>query len=216
MIYLVDDIIGDVRIVLDEDRSGEPLLESGDEEALNLEELIRSKIEEGIDAVHSMAPSRMLDTGHAFGGDETLYWGELESGWVMLPDDWLRLVVFEMSDWERPVYDAIAADTPRARQTRSRVKALRGTAQRPVCVLGVRPEGKVLEFYSCKSRAARVTRGVYIPRAEIDDHGGVEVGEQCYRAAVYNIGALVMAVQGEAERSASLQAKAFGELGIQQ
>lgn len=206
MIYTIDRIVEDVRVCLDQNKTSDALFADGDEESLNLEEVIKSKILEAVERVHVEAPYHLLEQGHNLVEDEnSVYWGDLESGWVLLPDDFLRLVVFEMSDWERPVYSLTTPDSPLYAKQRSRIKGIRGTSQRPVCVLGVRPEGKVLEFYSCKSEEAVVSRAVYIPYPVIEMEGsgsdGVDISERCYLAVVYTVGALTLTTCGEVERA---------------
>ena len=205
MIYQVDRIVRDVRVCLDMNRSDEALLLEGDPETLTLDEIIRSKIVEGVERVHCAAPYPLLEQGHNFeGAADAVYWGELESGWVLLPEDFMRLVVFEMSDWERPVYVPITVDSAEYKKQRSRVKALRGVAQRPVCVIVQRPEGLALEFYSCKTTEATISKAVYIPHAEIDASGGVDISERCYQAVVYTIAGLTMTTCGETEKATVL------------
>lgn len=213
MIYQVDNILQDVRICLDENNVSAALISSGDIDTLSLNDIIRSKIVEAVDSVHKVAPYYLLEGGHDIidaqsGGlvgsnyGIAIHWGDLESGWILLPSDFLRLVVFEMSDWERAVYEVIStADIDYAKQ-RSRFKGLRGTVQKPVCVLAMRPEGKVLEFYSCKSENATVSRAQYIPYAEIDNNGGVDISERCYKAVVYTIAGLSLLSCGEAQKAA--------------
>lgn len=198
MIYQIDRIIKDIRVCLDENETNEALLTSGDVETLTLDEIIKSKILEAVERVHLNAPSYLLEGGHNFG--DAIYWRELESGWVLLPQDFLRLVVFEMSDWERAVYTAISTDDPDYEKQRSRFKGVRGTAQKPVCAIAIRPEGRVLEFYSCKSTDAQVSRAMYIPYPEIDEYGGVDISERCYKAVVYTVASLTLITLGEAEK----------------
>lgn len=188
----------DVRICLDQNMESDALIESGDIDTLALDEIIKSKILEAIQRVHRDAPNYLLEGGHNFG--DAVYWRELESGWVLLPKDFLRLVVFEMDDWEQAVYQAISTDDPEYQKQRSRFKGIRGTAQRPVCVIAIRPEGRVLEFYSCKSTDAQVSRAMYIPYPSIDDDGGVDVCERCYNAVVYTAAGLTLITCGEVER----------------
>ena len=158
MIYLVDRIVRDVRVCLDENRTGEALLTEGDAETLTLDEIIRSKIVEGVERVHCAAPYPLLEQGHNFeGAADAVYWGELESGWV-----------------------------------------------RPVCAVVQRPEGLALEFYSCKTTEATISKAVYIPHAEIDSGGGVDISERCYQAVVYTIAGLTMTTCGEAEKATVL------------
>ena len=209
MIYNIDKIMEDVRVCIDQNMTSEALVESGDIDTLALDEIIKSKILEAIQRVHMEAPPYLLENGHNFG--DAVYWKEMESGWVLLPSDFMRLVVFEMDDWERAVYTAISVDDPDYEKQRSRIKGIRGTAQKPVCVLALRPEGKVLEFYSCKSTDAQVSRAMYIPYPVIDDDGGVDVSERCYNAVVYTAAGLTLMTCGEANQATALSdlAKTF-------
>lgn len=198
MIYQLGKIIEDVRICLDQNIKNEALLDSGDLDTLALDEIIKSKILEAVQRVHMEAPNYLLESGHNFG--DAVYWGDLESGWVLLPEDFMRLVVFEMDDWETAVYQAISTDDPEYEKQHSRFKALRGTSQRPVCAIAIRPEGRVLEFYSCKSKEAQVSRAVYIPYPKIDANKGVDISERCYKAVVYTAAGLTLMTCGEVEK----------------
>ena len=202
MIFQIDKIMQDVRICIDENMQSDALIESGDIDTLGLDEIIKSKILEAIQRVHSDAPNYLLEGGHNFG--DAVYWRELESGWVLLPKDFLRLVVFEMDDWEQAVYQAISTDDPEYEKQHSRFKGIRGTAQRPVCAIGIRPEGKVLEFYSCKSKNAQVSRAIYMPYPKIDEDGGVDISERCYNAVIYTAAGLTLLTCGETEKGNSV------------
>lgn len=198
MIYQLDKIMQDVRICLDQNMTSDALLESGDIDTLALDDIIRSKILEAVQRVHMDAPNYLLEGGHNFG--DAVYWRELESGWVLLPPDFMRLVVFEMDDWEQAVYQAISTDDPEYEKQRSRFKGIRGTAQRPVCAIAIRPEGRVLEFYSCKSKNAQVSRAMYIPYPKIDEDNGVDICERCYNAVIYTAAGLTLLTCGEVEK----------------
>lgn len=192
----------DVRICIDQNMESDALIESGDIDTLALDEIIKSKILEAIQRVHMDAPNYLLEGGHNFG--DAVYWRELESGWVLLPPDIMRLVVFEMDDWEQAVYQAISTDDPEYEKQRSRFKGIRGTAQRPVCAIAIRPEGRVLEFYSCKSKNAQVSRAMYIPYPKIDEDNGVDICERCYNAVVYTAAGLTLLTCGETEKGNSV------------
>lgn len=202
MVYKVDDIMRDVRVCLDQNMTSDQLLQTDDMDTLSLDDIVRSKILEAVVRVHTIAPTHLLEAGHNFG--DAIFWGDLESGWVLLPHDFLRLIVFEMSDWERAVFNAITPEAPEYALQRQRVKALRGTAQRPVCVLTTRPEGRALEFYSCKSENAYVRRGQYLPYPVIDEEGGIDISERCYTAVVYAAASLVSLTLGEADKASAL------------
>lgn len=192
----------DVRICLDQNMMSDALLESGDIDTLSLDEIIKSKILEAVQRVHMSAPNYLLESGHNFG--DAVYWRELESGWVLLPPDFMRLVVFEMDDWEQAVYQAISTDDEEYEKQRSRVKGIRGTSQRPVCAIAIRPEGRVLEFYSCKSTDAKVSRAIYIPYPKVDEDGGVDISERCYDAVVYTAAGLTLVTCGEVDKGNNL------------
>lgn len=201
-VYHLDEIAGDVRIALDQNTTSDVLKEIGDVDTLALNDIIKSKIIEAVKRVHSSAPPYLLDGGHNF-GDE-VYWQKCESGWVLLPEDFMRFVVFQMSDWERAVFYPISVDDPEYEKQSSRFKGIRGTTQRPVCAISIRPEGRVLEFYSCKSQDATVSRAVYLPYPQIDKYGAIEICQRCYDAVVYTIAALVLTTFGDVEKSSAL------------
>lgn len=202
MVFSIHDVMRDVRICLDQNMTNEQLLLTGDIETLALDDIIRSKIIDAVVRVHCNAPTYLLEEGHNFG--DAIFWNDLESGWVLLPHDFMRLIEFEMSDWERAVFTAISPTDSAYALQRQRIKALRGTAQKPVCVISSRPEGKVLEFYSCKSTAAYVRRAQYLPYPEIDRNGGIDICERCYTAVIYAIASLVLITLGESEKASAL------------
>ncbi len=204
MVFQLDRIVRDVRACLDENRTDTALLDAGDTETLTLDEIIKSKVLEGVERVHTSAPYHLLEQGHNFEDEaDAVYWGDQESGWVLLPEDFMRLVVFEMSDWERPVFVPISTDDVQYKHQRSRWKGLRGTVQRPVCAVVQRPEGLALEFYSCKTAEATIAKAVYVPHAEVDDHGGVDISERCYQAAINMIAGLTLTTCGEDDRASA-------------
>lgn len=205
MVYNIHDVMRDVRICLDQNMTSEQLLQDDDVDTLALDDIVRSKILEAVVRVHSNAPTYLLEEGHNFG--DAVFWGDLESGWVLLPQDFMRLIVFEMSDWERAVYEAISPTDPKYALQRQRIKALRGTAQKPVCAIAMRPEGRVLEFYSCKSKEAYVRRAQYLPYPKIDRNDGIDISERCYTAVKYTAASLILLTLGESDK-----ASAFAEL----
>lgn len=201
-IYQLDNITKDVRVALDQNMSGEALTALGDVDTLSLNDTIKSKVLDGVKRVHSQAPVYLLDEGYNFG--EAVYWRDMGSGYILLPDDFMRLVVFKMSDWKKAVYEAITPNNPKYLLQSSDFKGLRGTYQTPLCVVAIIPEGRILEFYSCRDNTATVSRGVYLPYPKIDESKGVEVCSKCYDSAVYTIAALTLLTYGEAERANSL------------
>ena len=199
-VYPLDKIAEDVRTSLDLNKTSEVLAEIGDVDTLALNDIIRSKIVEAVKRVHSTAPHYLLDGGHDF-MDSGVHWMEHGSGWILLPEDFMRFVVFEMDDWARPVFTAIDHDDAEYARQHSRFKGIRGTAQRPVCFISVRSVGRVLEFYSCKNEDAKISRAPYIPYPKIDDNDSIEICQRCYDAVVYTAAALVLTTFGDTEKS---------------
>ena len=208
MLYNVNDIMRDVRVAMDQNDIDAQLIAENDTDTLELDEIIKSKIAEGVRRVHQSAPARLLEEGHSF-GDE-LYWDERESGHVLLPDDFMRLIAFRMSDWERTVYSAITPEDPRYARQSSRLKGIRGNPQKPVAAIVNRAEGKALEFYSCRSEEAQVAKATYLPYPVIDDDGGIDISERCYEAVIYTIAGLVAATFGDAQKAVAMNETAKG------
>ena len=196
--YFVEDIVKDVRISLDMNSNSETLAEFDDNDTLSINEIIKSKIIEGVKQVHSIAPPHLLDGGNIFG--DAIYWGDMESGLVLLPDDFMRFVVFQMSDWTRAVYHAIETSDPQYELQSAPYKGLRGTCNNPVCAIATRHEGRVLEFYSCKDENATVKKALYIPYPKIEEEA-IDICEKCYKAVTYAIAALVLTVFGDSDKS---------------
>lgn len=201
-VYRLDEIAKDVRIAIDQNMSSDTLIGFDDVDTLSLNDIIKSKVTDAVKRIHSKAPVYLLDGGNNFG--DAIYWKELESGWCLLPENFMRLVVFQMDDWERAVYHAISEDDAEYKKQSSHFKGIRGTPQKPVCAIAIRPEGKALEFYSCKSENAMVSRAVYLPYPVIDEDDGIEICERCYQAVVYTIASLVLTTYGNADLSKAL------------
>lgn len=202
MIYECADIIHDVRICLDQDGISASLLGDGDLDTLMLDKIIDSKIVEAVQRVHTEAPAALLDCVHHFG--DSMEANAENSGSVLLPSDFMRLVSFRMSDWRRTVYNVTDPDSPTGRMQSSPVAALRGTPERPVCVLNAHGSGLCLDYYSTREKEHRVAQATYMPFPEKDCSGGIDISERCYRAVVYTCGALVCASLNETAKVETL------------
>lgn len=202
MIYQIQDIERDVRIALDENDVSTQLVQMGDVDTLALNDIIRSKIVEAVHRVELAAPAHLLEEGHDFSSG--IYWNGDGSGWVLLPDDFMRLIAFRMSDWERTVYEAISVDDPLYAKQSSRYKGIRGNVQKPVCAIVNRAEGKALEFYACKDNTAMIVRAGYLPYPSIDANDGIDISQRCYEAVIYTIAALVAATYGDSVKTTNL------------
>lgn len=195
-VYRIENIAKDVRIALDRNGSSDALADIGDVDTLTIDEIIISKIIEGVKHVHSTAPAYLIDGATSFA--DNVNWGDKESGWIPLPNDFMRFVSFKMDDWSRPVYSCSTTDDIEYEKQSSRFKGLRGTSQKPLCF--IRPEGRALEFYSSKSTDAEVEMATYLPYPQIESDS-VKICSRCYNAVIYTIAALVLMTFGDAEKS---------------
>lgn len=197
MVYKIPHIKRDVRIAIDENKTSEQLIADEDIDTLSLNDIIGSKIEEAVRRVLTVAPVYLLDGGVPFG--DAVFWSETGAGRILLPDDFMRLLIFKMSDWERPVYEPITAADPQYQLQFSRYKGIRGNPQKPVVAIVTRSEGQALELFSCKTTSATVEQAVYLPLPKVDRDGGIEIPVRCYTAAVYETAALVLASIGRTD-----------------
>ena len=187
MVFEVSDIIRDVRVAIDNnDTSLEMPNNLIDIDTLTLEQIIESKVADAARVVESTAPFYLLDSGKAFG--DSIGWdGEAGygSGHIHLPDDFLRLVTFQMSDWSYPVSEAITEEDEEYAMQRSRYAGIKGSPQKPVVAVVQQPIGLVLEFHSCYSgEHAYIKRARYIPIPRVID-GGIDLCEKLRPAIVY-------------------------------
>lgn len=80
------------------------------------------------------------------------------TGYVDLPDDFIRLLEFKMSDWQRPVTMVCEEGSSVALKQYNRY--MRGGIAKPVCVLGHEKNSRALRYYS--SGEHDVDRFVYV------------------------------------------------------
>ena len=203
MIVQAEELAKAVRVAIDMNRSDTPLLIEEESDTLELNDIIYAKLADAVRLVEMEAPVTMLESGHDFG--KNIFIGEDGKGFVLLPNDFMRLVSFRMSDWKRTVYDTISESDPEYTLQSSKWKGICGNTEKPVCAIVRRSEGKVLEFYSCADGTATVTQATYIPIPKIDIDGGIDVAADCYRAAVYRTAALVLASVGDQLSSTMLE-----------
>ena len=196
MIVQAEDMAKAVRVAIDMNHNSTPLLVDDDIDTESFDEIIYAKLVDAVRVVEQEAPLHLLEQGHQFGGDN-VNWTENGKGWLVLPDDFMRLVVFKMSDWKLSVSDAISQDDPLYLRQFSKWKGISGNPEKPVVAIVNRAEGTVLEFFSCNDDTATIEQAVYVPYPKIDIDGGIDVSEKCYRAAIYRAASFALASIGD-------------------
>lgn len=205
MIYEVNDIVKRIKIALDMNKDSTPLEGIGDNDTLTTNEVIMSKIEESARSVIVAAPNYMLDGGVAL--SNSIIWDSQKgygSGHIFLPNDFLRLVCFQMSDWSYPVRDAITSDNPLYKQQFSRFAGIKGNPQKPVVAIVPRASGQVLEFFSCLGGdSITIKQASYIPIPKIKNDE-IDLPEKLVSAIVYHAASIAALTFGDANLSATL------------
>ncbi|WP_042368865.1 hypothetical protein [Bacteroides neonati] len=191
MNYSIQDIVREVRKALDENEVHASFIE--DVYTLSLNAIIEQKIPDAVRSVTEAAPSRLLDGGVAFA--TTLNWesGTVGKGmgYALLPDDFMRLVIFQMNDWRRPVVTPIEDTDPLYFLQKSKFSGIRGGIDKPICAITTYPTGKVMEFYSCVGGAdVTVKVAKYLPFPTIKN-GSIDVCRNLYTPVIYYIAGLV-------------------------
>lgn len=197
MVYNTEDIVADVRAAMDMNPQDGGLIAEEDTDTLSINNLILSKIEDAAYKIENAAPLNLIDSGANL--ECAVYWNEKKghegTGYIILPTDFMRLVVFRMSDWERPVYTAIDDRNPLYERQRSKFAGIRGNVYNPVVAIVKSSTARVLEFYSCNDTEADVEQAVYLQIPKIED-GHIELCERCYRPIVYYAAGLTQMALG--------------------
>ena len=169
--YNVSTLMQDIRIALDENDASTPLITEGNIDAITLNDIIHSKIEDAAAVVCKQAPLSMTDGGttafaatqsnklsEGLGGNITVPDGEF-----ILPADYLRLVYIKMSTWKRPVVEPITPVDPLYAQMASEVTGVTGNVNRPVAAIVNKPDGLNMELYPSTGNLS----GCYLARPAI-------------------------------------------------
>ncbi len=222
MLKQVDDFVADVRVAIDMNRTDNALIKDADTETARLNELIRSKLCDAVRLTETECPVSLLEGGISF-IDRTCDVDDSGRVTISLPADFMRLVAFEMSDWDHPVYEAIDETDAAYLMLRSPYRGISGSPERPAVAIATKATGRVLEGYSSAStagptvalyRALPVIDEIYIkPTNEVDveadssiDLEGeevrtqkeyIEVAPKCYQSAVYRAAYLTLLTVGD-------------------
>lgn len=206
MEYPVEQIIKAAKVAIDENVSSEPLASLGDLDTLTLDEILLSKVEDAARLVVEAADHRLLEGGEPLAG-KAVQWQSTPAGagYIDLPASapFLRLVVFQMSDWPYGVTDSISEEDDAYLLQTSRWGGIRGNNARPVVAVIRREGGDRLEWWGSKSAEATVLRGSYLPVPAIKA-GKISLCPKLHRATVYRLASMTCAIIGASDLAAML------------
>lgn len=192
----LSDVIREVKVILDENITEVSVL-TDDPDQLQLEGHIRARIIDAVRAIHEAADSSLLDDGLPIplevAGQSTIQVNPDGTGYVALPDDFMRLVIFKMTKWKRPVVFAISDTDPRYFLQKSRFVGIRGGIDKPVCAITTGEASKVLEFYSLPAGEVdhSVEKHRYLPLPTIEENDTIKMCRKLVRPIYYQCAALV-------------------------
>lgn len=170
--YILTDLIKEVRVALDENEVSTALIAANDTDTLSLDRIIRQKLLDAALMITRNTTSDMLDGGIDFPDiNKTITWhegSEYNWGYLTLPSDFLRLVIFKMDDWLRPVTDPIYDYQQEYFLQKSKFSGIHGNVEKPVCAITTYPAGRTMEIFSCRpSDNASIFVAKYIPEPSI-------------------------------------------------
>ena len=198
---LVDELVKEVRVTLDENQVENVYLQSGTDN-MELDEIIRSKLPDAVRAIVEMCPVSLLNADALTLADDDLTTNEDGSGYVVLPNDFLRLVSFKLASWNRAVTSVAEQGSPTDLMQRNTFT--RGTPIKPICVLSHKADGKrVLEYFTASGGNDTIERALYVPNPSIVTEDGNEKISipHLLRAAIVNYCAgLTCFSRGDAEQ----------------
>lgn len=197
--YPISDIMREVRIVLDLNPTSQELLPHKDKATLPIDTLIRSCIKTGYEWLLTNAPLDKLHQGQSFAG-RSVAWDSgvvgVGSGRIALPEDFLRLVAFRMSDWHRPVHQVTRANEMAYPRQSSPFPGIKGNPERPIVTIETEAIGRVLYFHACRGgKGVHMRQALYLPRPK-DLGEDLELNPDLLQALIYYTAYLVATTLG--------------------
>lgn len=206
MEYDVDTIVGDVRTVIDMNRQDGLIAGADETDTLDLDSLIRSKVEDGAKAVFMMARNELLDVSVVKG---TVERGEEAA----VPDDFLKFVFAKADGWKRAVYTAERAEDASYDIEQSGYAGLMATDARPKAFVVTGTAGK-LTLQMCPRHVGGEYTFGYVTEPKVTAKDRINIPERVYRSVVYMTGAMVSATLNDYSQSGWLATVAKTLIGI--
>ena len=181
-----------------------------DEDTVRIDEYIRKCIPDAVSLVIQNSTGRCVNPRYA-SGSSSVSNGD-GSGYIVVPDDYVRLVAFRMKGWKRTVAIPFMYGTPEAAMQSNRYT--RGGKCKPACVEGRSASGrKTIEYYSIgKNETPQVDMFVY--EASYDSMEGLPVStsDPLFAAVCYMTASLVYAIFENQATSKEMQVIAINIL----
>lgn len=185
--FTIDEIVGAVRVKLDEISLNESEMMDAEEDNTNLDKVIKSCISEAYRMVSLLADVSMIEgkdgSGSPLSIDSNLV------GRVELPSDFIRLVGIRLSSWNSAKSSAVPEDSPEYRMQSN--KWVCGSPSRPVVALTNNGSSSMLELYKASSSEDTLKSFTYVASISKDAEN-VGISDQLSDAFIYFVAGLTM------------------------
>lgn len=207
--YEVKEIVGDVRIAIDENVDSSAMENFGDVDTLELKAIIERKIADAARLIEMDAPLRLLGGGTFYKPETVSIDGAQYTARVDLPEDFMRLIVFNMTGWSTPAFRAISVDDAKYAIIRSRYTSVKPNDENPVVAIVPSNDeksksGMMIEAFGNVKADAKVAYMRYMKRPMVTEDGKIELSEDLYEAIVYETAALTMQAIKDTEMAGNL------------
>lgn len=169
-------------------------------DSLGIDYYIKEKIPEAVVKVFTLAPDYLLEQSD-MRESAVLKQFQNGSGEVVLPDDMLKMTLFRMQGWKRPVTEFINDHHPRA-ELQNNIYTM-GSPSKPVAMITHNSSGcRVLRYYSLppEVRIHKIEDALYVKIPDFSNP--VEINEILLPSVTYTVAAMIYEITGEKERAA--------------
>lgn len=199
MKYSLDTLVGLVKINMEESQEGYGTLPLPEVDSLGIDHYIKEKIPEAVVKVFMAAPSYLLEQTDM---KKQLVPKQNQdgSGEIVLPADMLKMTLFKMQGWKRPVTRFLNENHPAA-ELQNNIYTMGGVSK-PAAVITHNSNGdKVLRYYSLppEVRVHKIEEALYVKLPDFSVP--VEINEILLPSVTYSAAAMVYEITGEKERA---------------
>ena len=192
---LVEELIKKVRITMDENSSSSRLAEIKDIDSLQLDELIRESIVDGVKYIHSNADvTELTDDVTADAStssvEEEMIGSEKYIQYIVCPSDFHVLSSIKMSKWKKPVRILSSLNNVNEDMELCPYYGIGSDQESPAVYLTERSGKRVFMACSCDEEGSSVETFRYLPLPSIKE-GNIKIikgrEDDCAYAIAYNV-----------------------------
>ena len=197
--YDISELVKEVKVLLDRNSTNQALIEDGDVETLQQDELIKPRIVEAVRLIELHAPIHML-------GDATVM-RQPDASAYTFQEPILRLLGVRGSGWGRMPKMITPEDEEYSWQHSP--YGVKGNNERPLYSV-IEEGGNVqLEFFPPTNVSI-----MYLPIPS-ENNGKVEICKACKDAVLYAAASLVSGAMGDSNGASAFLSMAYGMVGLQ-